>query len=58
MKFSNLRIRSLILFAALAVSACVPHQIYRTDYSLCVSENPETQCHTHALQEYRDVANP
>ncbi|MGB5464932.1 MAG: esterase [Sedimenticolaceae bacterium] len=48
----------LVLFAALAVSACAPHKIYRTDYSLCVSDDPETECASHALQANRDTANP
>ena len=58
MKPSKLRALLLVLFVAVALSACAPHQIYRTDYSLCVSDKPETKCETHSLQEYRDVANP
>lgn len=58
MKPSKLRTPLLVLFAAIAVSACAPHQIYRTDYSLCVSDKPETKCGSHALQAYRNVANP
>lgn len=49
---------ALMPMVALAVSACAPHQIYRTDYSLCVSDDPETDCQVHALQEYRSGAHP
>lgn len=58
MKRSKLWALLLVLSAAFAVSACAPHQIYRTDYSLCVSDEPETECEIHALQANRDVANP
>ena len=51
-------ILSLLPILAVAVSGCAPHQIYRTDYSLCVSDVPETECEAHALQEYRGGANP
>ena len=43
------------LLFVLAISACTPHQIYRTDYSLCVNEKPEANCIAHALQAYRDI---
>lgn len=47
----------LVLLTALLVSACAPHKMYRTDYSLCVSDEPETACKLNALQEYRDAEN-
>ena len=58
MKPARLRTLLLVLFAAVAVSACAPHQVYRTDYSLCVSDTPETECEIHALQANRASANP
>ncbi len=36
----------------LALSGCAAHKLYRTDYTLCRSEDPVTQCKAHALQEY------
>lgn len=48
-----------VLLLALAVVACAPHQIYRDQITkVCVSQNPQRDCKTNALQQYRDRANP
>lgn len=42
----------LISIAFFGLSACAPHQIYRADLSLCTHSKPETECKSHALQEF------
>ena len=42
----------LIPIVFFGLAACAPHQIYRTDLSLCTHSKPETECKYHALQEF------
>ncbi|HFD40674.1 MAG TPA: esterase, partial [Anaerolineae bacterium] len=35
-----------------------PHKMYRTDYTRCVSSDPETQCPEHAIQVYENATEP
>jgi pimeloyl-ACP methyl ester carboxylesterase len=53
----NTDLLPLALVALLLLSACAPHTLYRSSYERCVSAQPETDCSTNALQEYRP-ANP
>ncbi len=41
---------TLLLFL---LGGCAPHRSYRTDYQLCESAAPQTECAQHALQAYR-----
>ncbi|HHM05024.1 MAG TPA: esterase [Gammaproteobacteria bacterium] len=42
----------------LLVAACAPHQVYRSDYTLCRDARPEQACPRAALQETADSADP
>ena len=48
--------KNLLLVPILLLTACISHQQYRNDYSLCISAVPETDCQSSALQEYRNPA--
>ncbi len=56
------RKRSLTIWSTgillMALVGCAPHKIYRTNYSLCTSSDPVTECQEHALQEYDNPAEP
>jgi hypothetical protein len=42
---------ALLASTLLILTGCAPHQIYRSDYSVCVSQAPVEECQTNALQE-------
>jgi len=49
------KLKLSILLLALGLSACMPHQQYRTKVDLCVSQMapPSAECELHALQKYQ-----
>jgi pimeloyl-ACP methyl ester carboxylesterase len=44
---------ALLIAMAVALSACISHQQYRTEAGLCVSANPLEECARHTMQLYR-----
>ncbi|CAK0778863.1 Esterase [Gammaproteobacteria bacterium] len=55
MRGTKLKLSATILLLALGLSACTPHQQYRTKTSLCVNQaaTPSAECESHALQKYQ-----
>lgn len=56
----DLEVRKMIwgMIIIMGMVGCAPHKIYRTEMALCSSNNPETECKNHALQEYKNPENP
>ncbi len=48
----------LLLLSLFSLTACISHQQYRLDYGLCTSAQPDKDCPSSALQEYRNPASP
>ena len=53
----NTAIIVVILIVLLSLSACTSHQIYRKDYSVCISGDPVQECQKNALQQIVDPSN-
>lgn len=49
---------TLLAGAALVLTACAPHQIYRADPAACSGPDPEQTCAKSSLATYRDPTNP
>lgn len=55
--FFNFAGMNLVILSLFLLSACTSHQQYRSDYQLCTSDTPETDCKTSTVQEYRNPAS-
>lgn len=53
MRITSLWKPVVLVLSVVVLFGCAAHQIYRPDLAMCVSAQPQTECKTHALQEYQ-----